>query len=409
MKIGIIILAGGKGERFHGKKQDLEFHGKTLWKHAYDTSVAAIGERNVVVVGRDVLAGSTRSESVMNGLAALEADTDKVVIVEAARPLVTVEQLNELITDKSKSASFVMPLVNTPIGKDGTHFDRNSFYDLLVPQSFDYNLLRKAYETGKYSDMTDETRVMYEEYGIKPNLIETGQNLFKVTYPGDIAVLESIYEMQKGEKDTKKVLITGGKGDIAKAIAEELLQAGYEVKAPGRLEMDVTNINDIERYIEAFQPDILINNAGYVVPQSVRNADFNCTKKHIDINIGGVFYCTQVALKYNKDLQIINIGSAAAIETHATWSEYCAAKAAVVMATRCWAEDGLYAVVISPGRTRTKMRRDLYPNEDQSTLLEPKDFAQIVMKAVREEYESGAHIVVRKQNVQQLLEEQSGG
>lgn len=40
MKIGIVILAGGKGERFHGKKQDLEFHGNLcgnmymmlLWK-----------------------------------------------------------------------------------------------------------------------------------------------------------------------------------------------------------------------------------------------------------------------------------------------------------------------------------------------------------------------------------------
>jgi NAD(P)-dependent dehydrogenase (short-subunit alcohol dehydrogenase family) len=73
------------------------------------------------------------------------------------------------------------------------------------------------------------------------------------------------------------------------------------------------------------------------------------------------------------------------------------------MATKCWAEDGLYAVCISPARTRTKMRKNLFPDEDQSTLLEPSDFAEVIMKAVRMEYESGTHIVVRKQDVVQLL------
>lgn len=200
-----------------------------------------------------------------------------------------------------------------------------------------------------------------------------------------------------------KVLITGGNGGIAQAIKEQLEAEGYVVKAPSHKEMDVTDWDSIESYIKDFVPDILINNAGYVVPRSVRNMDLASTKRHIEVNLGGTFYCTGIALKYNPNLQIINIASAAAVETHATWSEYCATKAAVVMATKCWAEDGLYAVAISPGRTRTKMRKSLYPDEDQSTLLEPNDFAKVVMKAVRKEYPSGTHIIVRKQNVQQLI------
>lgn len=202
----------------------------------------------------------------------------------------------------------------------------------------------------------------------------------------------------------KKVLITGGNGDIAQAIKTLLEQENYIVKAPGRTELDVTNWESIEKNIKDFVPDILVNNAGYVVPRSVRNMDLENTKKHIDINIGGTFYCTGIALKYNPNLEIINIGSAASIETHATWSEYCATKSAMVMATKCWAEDGLYAVVLSPGRTKTKMRKSLYPDEDQSTLLEPIDFAKVVMKAIRKEYETGTHIIVRKQNVQQLID-----
>lgn len=208
------------------------------------------------------------------------------------------------------------------------------------------------------------------------------------------------------ESDKKiKVLITGGSGGIAQAIKTLLEEDGYTVLAPTRSEMDVTDWNSIENVVKDYVPDIIINNAGYVVPQSIKTMDLENTKKHFDINIGGTFYCTGIALKYNPNLQIVNIGSAAAVESHATWSEYCASKAAVVMATKCWAEDGLYAVAISPGRTRTKMRKFLFPDEDQNTLLEPIDFAKVVMKGVRKEYPSGSNIIVRKQNVQQLLNE----
>ena len=205
---------------------------------------------------------------------------------------------------------------------------------------------------------------------------------------------------------SRKVLITGGSGGIAQAIKDQLEGNGYCVYAPSRTEMDVTDWDSIEVVIQRFIPDILINNAGYVVPSSIRTMDLPNTKKHFDINIGGVFYCAGIALKYNPELQIINIGSAASVEPHATWSEYCASKAAVVMATRCWAEDGLYAVAISPGRTKTKMRKSLFPDESQDTLLDPEDFAKVVMKAVRKEFEPGTNVLVWKHNVKQVLGEE---
>lgn len=201
----------------------------------------------------------------------------------------------------------------------------------------------------------------------------------------------------------KKVLITGGDGGIATAIGELLTKEGYKVFSPTINDMDVTNWESIDNYMKKVVPDILINNAGYVVPNSIKNGDLKSTKLHIDVDLAGVFYCSIIALKYNQNLDIINIGSAAAIETHATWSEYCATKAGVVMATKCWAEDGIYAVCISPARTKTPMRKSLFPDEDQNTLLEPIDFAKVVMKAVHHEYAPGFHVVVRKQNVQDIL------
>lgn len=205
--------------------------------------------------------------------------------------------------------------------------------------------------------------------------------------------------------DKKKVLITGGSGDIAQSIKKTLENEGFDVLAPTRQEMDVTDIASVKKTISSFIPDILINNAGFVKPQSVKTGYPALSKKHIDINLTGLFNCTETALAHNKTLDIVNIGSAAAVEVHATWSEYCATKAGVVMATQCWAEDGLYAVCISPGRTKTKMRKSLYPDEDQNTLLDPDDFAKVVLIAVQKKLETGSHIIVRKQTVDQIIEE----
>ena len=202
----------------------------------------------------------------------------------------------------------------------------------------------------------------------------------------------------------KRVLITGGNGDIAKAIYNILDSTkNYEVKTPGKEELDVTDILSVKSYINKFQPDILINNAGYVVPQSIKDCNILKSKNSLDVNLWGVFNCTSAVLSKNKNAQIINIGSSAATKIHGTWSSYCAAKAGVVMATKCWAEDGVNAVCISPGRTLTKMRKGLYPDEDPKTLLTPNDFAKIVYFAILGKYKSGDHINVNLQNIKELL------
>lgn len=201
----------------------------------------------------------------------------------------------------------------------------------------------------------------------------------------------------------KKVLITGGEGDISAAIVRKLNACGgFQICAPGRQALDVTSISSAESFVAQFVPDILINNAGYVRPQSIKNCEIQQTKRAIDVNLFGVFNCTAAVLKHNKQAQIINIGSSAATKVHGTWSSYCAAKAAVVMATQCWAEDGVNAVCISPGRTATKMRKGLYPQEDPGTLLNPEDFATIIYHAIQGRYQPGEHINVNVQNVEEL-------
>ena len=196
MKYSAILLAAGSGTRYKGKKQDVLFHNKPLWKYAYETAAEVVGSDRIVAVGKDIPGGETRTGSVLNGLFALPKDTERVIIVEAARPMVTKEQIIQLLNDEYSSTSFVRPLVNTVVYRDGTYINRNELYDLLTPQAFDYMLLLEAYQSGKFTNVTDETRIMFEYHGIKPHFIETDSNLFKVTYPGDLNIIESIYQKQ---------------------------------------------------------------------------------------------------------------------------------------------------------------------------------------------------------------------
>ena len=193
---GAILLAAGSGTRYHGRKQDLLFHDKPIWRYAYETALSVVGEGNIIAVGKDIQGGATRTGSVMKGLEALPKEVDRVIIVEAARPMVTKEQILELLNDQHPSSTFVRPLVNTVIYRDGTYINRNELYDLLTPQAFDKNMLLEAYHSNRFNDMTDETRVMFEFHGVKPNFIETESNLFKITYPGDLEIIESIYQLQ---------------------------------------------------------------------------------------------------------------------------------------------------------------------------------------------------------------------
>lgn len=197
---GAILLAAGSGTRYHGKKQDLMFHGKPIWRYAYETALEVVREDNIVAVGKDIEGGATRTGSVMNGLEALPQEVDRVIVVESARPMVTREQIEQLLKDPHPSSTFVRPLVNTVIYRDGTFINRGDLYDLLTPQAFDRQMLQEAYRSNRFNDMTDETRVMFEYHGVKPHFIETGSNLFKITYPGDLDIIESIYKSQTEDK-----------------------------------------------------------------------------------------------------------------------------------------------------------------------------------------------------------------
>jgi 2-C-methyl-D-erythritol 4-phosphate cytidylyltransferase len=206
MPVSAVILAGGQGERFGTKKQFVEFQGLPLWMHVYSKcNEALVDFERIVIVGvkqphpmfpDNVVfmdrGGKTRQDSVFYGLHKI-GEAERVVILEAARPLVSKEQIVTIAEDNHDSTSFVAPAVETIIYK-GQHLDRQQCEILQVPQAFDsWRLIRAHMDTG-LSDATDDTILMRQRWGIVPHLIPGGRNLHKVTYPHDIKVLEHIDE-----------------------------------------------------------------------------------------------------------------------------------------------------------------------------------------------------------------------
>lgn len=164
-----------------------------------------------------------------------------------------------------------------------------------------------------------------------------------------------------------KVLITGGSGDIAKALAKELKRLNFNVDTPSSNELDVSNHDSVVKYFIGKNYDIVINNAGVIFPDPIKNSNYHKWVKTIEVNLIGTYnICVQALLSGNP--KIINIASTSGLNGRANWSAYCASKAGVISLTESLVAEGIDAHCIILGRTNTKMRRALFPNEDQSTL-----------------------------------------
>ena len=83
-----------------------------------EPAVTVVGVDVFVVVGVDVVGGITRSQSVINGIKALEKkknDYERLVILEAARPLVTKDQLETILNDDHSSTTYALGSDNAKI------------------------------------------------------------------------------------------------------------------------------------------------------------------------------------------------------------------------------------------------------------------------------------------------------
>ncbi len=130
---------------------------------------------------------------------------------------------------------------------------------------------------------------------------------------------------------------------------------------------DVSDPTDVSRLVNdtlrAFgQIDILVNNAAITAPQLVIETSLENWNKIINVNLTGVFLCTQAVLKHMVDRRegkIINISSGSGARGSPGNAAYSASKAGVIAFTQALAGEvrasGIQVNVICPGPTSTEM------------------------------------------------------
>jgi len=188
-KFSCIIVAGGRGTRFGRKKQNVKWHGKALWRHVYDKCLQVSDD--VIVVGYSKLG---RQGAIYNGLQRVKYR--RVVILEAARPAVTVEQIKRIGEDVHPSTSYAMESVDTIYYTMNIacsfHLNRKTTLQVQVPQAFDTQILKDAHKKFKGANSTSDSQLVEDCYHIKTHFIIGGRNLTKVTYPEDLKILDVI-------------------------------------------------------------------------------------------------------------------------------------------------------------------------------------------------------------------------
>jgi 2-C-methyl-D-erythritol 4-phosphate cytidylyltransferase len=219
-----LIPAAGTGTRFGESvpKQYAPIAGVPLLKRAIDSLHGAVILPIVfVVLARDdklyaekigsipgvapvYCGGSTRAESVRNGLAAVgeyaQAE-DWVLVHDAARPCLDLPTLHRLLhelEDEPVGGLLAIPLADTLKRAEtgaglraGTTESREGLWCAQTPQMFRYAILQHALKKADVTAITDEAQAI-EALGVKPRLIQGSPLNIKVTYPEDVALAEAI-------------------------------------------------------------------------------------------------------------------------------------------------------------------------------------------------------------------------
>lgn len=221
-KIWAIVLAGGQGKRMNSSvhKQYLLIHDRPVLYytlHAFENSradgivlVCGSGEidycREKIVdrygfkkVLKIVEGGAERYHSVYNGLKAIE-EASCVLIHDGARPFVTEDIIDRNIECVKEYGACVtaMPSKDTIKIADECGFvadtpDRSRTWIVQTPQTFEFALIKKAYEKLLSENMmgiTDDAMVVEQALGYPIKFVEGSYTNIKITTPEDLKIAQ---------------------------------------------------------------------------------------------------------------------------------------------------------------------------------------------------------------------------
>ncbi|MBD2625241.1 2-C-methyl-D-erythritol 4-phosphate cytidylyltransferase [Trichormus variabilis] len=147
-----------------------------------------------------IAGGSTRQESVYNGLQALPADAKQVLIHDGARCLATPDLLNACAEAIRHCPGLIaaVPVKDTIKVVDESGIiqstpDRSQLWAAQTPQGFDVDLLKQCHAEGVRQgwEVTDDA-ALFEKCGIEVHIVPGEETNLKVTTPQDLAIAEFI-------------------------------------------------------------------------------------------------------------------------------------------------------------------------------------------------------------------------
>jgi NAD(P)-dependent dehydrogenase (short-subunit alcohol dehydrogenase family) len=190
-------------------------------------------------------------------------------------------------------------------------------------------------------------------------------------------------------------IISGGLGDIGRAVALELARRGANIaisdvrpssNANEFLEsvralgvrarydnVDVASSSEVSTWIQNVEADLgvaslVIPNAAIVTLKGVRTVTPDEWSRELSINLTGAFHMAQSAamrlLEQKKPGRIVFIGSWAAHAPHPNITTYCVAKAGLRMLCKCMALDlapaGILVNEVAPGYVNAGLSAQLW-------------------------------------------------
>jgi len=150
---------------------------------------------------RLVPGGERRQDSVANGLAALEPNTDVVLIHDAVRPFVSRRAIEESIEAAAQHGAAVVaaPVTDTIKRAEGDATSetvcRDDLWAAQTPQTFQVDLIRRAYARAAKDgfDGTDDAQLV-ERLGVAVRLVRGGQENIKLTTPSHLRMADALLD-----------------------------------------------------------------------------------------------------------------------------------------------------------------------------------------------------------------------
>ncbi len=176
-------------------------------------------------------------------------------------------------------------------------------------------------------------------------------------------------------------MITGGSKGIGRAIAERFMREGarviiFDIEKPNYeaefYQVDISKEEQIEKAFKQIEYlNILVNNAGIYLQSPVEKTTKEQLNKVVDVNFKGVYLMCKHALPLIRKSKgnIINISSGLGIVPEPESPAYCSTKAAIIMLTKCMAQEyaakGIRVNAILPGPIDTPLLRNVFSSQKE--------------------------------------------